>query len=101
MVMDRTDGHVSTRVNAPVDGLLFFSEPYYSERYAYVDGRRVPALKANLAFTAVPVPAGEHRVELRYTPSSFYLGSAISGVTGAGYAGLALIRRRRKTAPAA
>jgi hypothetical protein len=93
---DRPDGFVAVRVKAPQPGHLFLSEPIYSERRAYIDGIRVPALKADLAFTAVAVPAGEHRIELRYTPSSFYAGSLISGATGIGYAGLALIRRRRK-----
>ena len=95
-VVDRPDGLVLTRVHAPAAGYLFFSEPYYPERHAFIDGVRVPTAKADLAFTAVAVPAGEHRVELRYTPSSFYLGSLISGATGAGYAGLAVMRRRRK-----
>jgi uncharacterized membrane protein YfhO len=94
--MDQIDGRVSASVNAPVDGFVFFSEPYYRERHAYIDGHRVRALKANLAFTAVPVSAGPHRVELRYVPSSFYVGSAISGMTVAGYGGLAVRRRRRQ-----
>jgi uncharacterized membrane protein YfhO len=94
--VDRVDGYVSARVNAPADGFVFLSEPYYSDRHAYVDGHRVSAARANLAFTAIAVPAGEHQVELRYVPVPFYLGSAISGVTGAGYAGVAWIRRRRK-----
>lgn len=96
-VMDRADGHVSVRVNAPADGFVFLSEPYYSERRAYVDGRRVTAARADLAFTAVAVPAGKHVVELRYEASSFYLGSVISGMTGLGYAGMAVARRRRRT----
>ena len=95
--MDRADGYVAVRVNAPADGFVFLSEPYYPERRAYVDGRRVNAVRADLAFTAVAVPAGEHLVELRYEASSFYLGSAISGVTGFVYAGRAFVRRRRRT----
>ena len=93
---DRTDGLVAARVSAPSGGVLFFSEPFYSERRAYVDGKRVDAYRADLAFTAVPVPAGYHRVELRYTPTSFYLGSLVSGVTGAGYLGAGLRRRKRR-----
>ena len=94
-VKDRPDGRVSAHVNARTDGFLFFSEPSYAERKATVDGRPAPALRANLAFTAVAVPAGEHDVELRYRPSSFYLGSLISGATAAGYV-LVFIRRRRR-----
>jgi uncharacterized membrane protein YfhO len=83
-------------VNAPTDGFLFFSEPFYPERRASIDGHTVPLLRANLAFTAVAVPAGAHDVELRYVPSRFYLGSVISSVTAAGYASVFVRRRRRK-----
>jgi hypothetical protein len=93
---DRPDGFVAARVDAPTNGLVFFSEPYYPERHAFVDGKQVDAYRANLAFTAVPVPAGYHRVELRYTPTSFYVGSLVSGVTGAGYLGAGVRRRRRR-----
>jgi hypothetical protein len=94
-VMDQPDGRVVARVDAPSDGHVFFSEPYYTERRATVDGRRVPMSRANLTFTAVAVPAGQHEVELRYTPSSFYLGSLVSGATVAGYA-FAFVRRPRR-----
>lgn len=95
-LMDRPDGRVAAHVDAPTDGFLFFSEPSYPERHATIDGRRVPALRANLAFTAVAVPAGQHDVELRYTPSRFYLGSLISSLTAGGYAFVFVRRSRRK-----
>ena len=94
-LVDRPDGRVAAHVDAPTDGFVFFSEPSYPERRATLDGRRVPARRANLAFTAVAVPAGRHDVELLYRPSTFYLGSLISGVTAAGYA-IAWLRRRRQ-----
>jgi hypothetical protein len=94
-VKDRADGRVAVHVDAPAAGYLFLSEPYYRERHAYLDGARVPTLKANLTFTALAVPAGRHEVELRYSPDSFYLGSAISGMTVAGYVGVAFLRRRK------
>jgi len=95
-LMDRPDGRVAAHVDAPADGFLFFSEPSYPERHATIDGRSVPALRANLAFTAVAVPAGQHEVELRYTPSRFYLGSLISSLTAGGYAFVFVRRSRRK-----
>jgi hypothetical protein len=94
--MDRPDGYVSAHVKAPTDGFLFFSEPSYPERTATIDGHPAQAVRANLAFTAVAVPAGEHDVELRYKPSSFYLGSLISGATAAGYAFVFIRRPRRR-----
>ena len=94
-IKDRADGRVSAHVDAPTDGFVFFSEPWYPERHATLDGHRVQALKANLTFTAVAVPSGRNEVELRYTPSRFYLGSLISAVTAVGYA-IVWIRRPRQ-----
>jgi hypothetical protein len=95
-VVDQPDGRVVAAIDATADGYVFFSEPYYTERRAAVDGRRVQMFRANLTFTAVAVPAGRHEVELRYVPSSFYAGSLISGVTAVGYAFVWVRRPRRK-----
>jgi hypothetical protein len=81
LVQDQTDGRIILRVSAPADGLVFLSEPYYPEREAFVDGTAVESFKANLAFTAIPVPAGAHRVELRHVPGSFYFGAGVSFAT--------------------
>jgi uncharacterized membrane protein YfhO len=81
VVQDRADGEVAAEVEAPVDGVVYFSEPYFRERRAYVDGELVEVRKANLAFTAIPVKAGHHRVELRFVPITFYAGAGISGLT--------------------
>ena len=84
---DQVDGRLVAIVNAPASGYVFLSEPFYPERKAFVDGQPVTAVKANLAFTVVPVPAGTHELELRYVPTSFRLGMAISGLTLLGWAG--------------
>jgi hypothetical protein len=81
LVQDRPDGRVTVRYDAPTPGVLLFSEAFYSERRAYVDGRAVPTRRANVAFTAIEVPAGPHRVDLRYVPVSFYSGLGVSAIT--------------------
>jgi hypothetical protein len=91
---DRSDGKLTLRYDAPRDGVLFVSEAFYPERRAYVDGREVPTVKANVAFTAIPVPAGRHRVELRYVPVSFFLGAGITTATIFAWAILAWRRHR-------
>jgi hypothetical protein len=62
---------------------------------ATVDGAPAPLLRANHAFRAVPVPAGEHRVELRYRPGAVRLGAGLSLLGALGLAALGLVRRRR------
>jgi uncharacterized membrane protein YfhO len=93
---DAPDSHVTADVDAPVAGFVFLSEPFYPERVAFVDGRTVQARKANLAFTAVPVPAGRHRVELRYMPSSFNTGLVVSALTMVAWTGAAVLARSRR-----
>lgn len=68
-------------VSAPCDGVLVFSETFYPGCEVRIDGRRVPIWPANVAFTAAPVGAGEHRVEWRFVPTSFYRGLAAAALT--------------------
>src|SRR3954470_24760864 len=81
IVADVPGGDVALVSNAPTDGLVFLSEPYYPERVAFVDNAPVMSVNANVAFTAVPVSAGRHVVELRYVPRWFNRGLVIGGVT--------------------
>jgi hypothetical protein len=78
---DQFDGGMIVDVTAPHDGVVFFSETYYRDRRAWVDGRRIGRLKVNLAFTGVPVSAGRHRIELRFDMRSLWLGAGLSVLT--------------------
>lgn len=77
-IQDRMDGTMRVDVDAPRDGIVFFSETFYPERRAEVDGRRAPRLKVNMAFTGVRVSAGHHRIELRYDARVFWIGFGVS-----------------------
>jgi hypothetical protein len=59
-------------------GLLVLSEIYASGWQATIDGEAVPILPTNHALRGVPLPAGEHTVELRYEPLSLRVGLVIS-----------------------
>jgi hypothetical protein len=75
---DRLDGRMTALVDAPAAGIVFLSEPFYDERRAWVDGHAVTPLKVNLAFTAVPIGAGPHRIELAYDSRPMYVGIVLS-----------------------
>ncbi|HVQ14425.1 MAG TPA: YfhO family protein [Vicinamibacterales bacterium] len=92
-MQDQLDGRLMANVQAPQSGYVFLSEALYSEREAFVDGQHVTPVRANLAFTAVPVPAGSHQLELVYTPTSFRLGLGVSVLTIMMWVGLS--RRQR------
>jgi hypothetical protein len=69
-----------------------------------LDGLEAPLLRANVAFRAVAVPAGRHRVEMRYRPASVTVGLTISAVAALVAAALwaaSLLRARRAGAASA
>ena len=81
-------------------GLLVLSEAYYPAWKAYVDGEPAPLYVADHVLRAVPVPAGEHTVELRYESWTLRTGLAVSL---SAYLALVVLvvsaaRRRRKGA---
>jgi uncharacterized membrane protein YfhO len=65
-------------VDAAGAGLLVVTDTFFPGWYARLDGVPVPIVRADFAFRAVHVPAGRHRVELRYAPASLRLGMAIA-----------------------
>jgi hypothetical protein len=61
------------------NGLAVFSEIYYPKGWnAYVDGKLTPHFQADFVLRAMVIPAGEHKIEFRFEPKSFILGTTIS-----------------------
>ena len=69
---------VELTVSTACDGYLVFSEPFYPGWRARIDGQPSPIRRANIAFSAVFVPAGQHRVERYYLPDALMVGLAMS-----------------------
>ena len=59
-------------------GLLVLGEVYYPAWKAYVDGEPAPVYLTDHLLRSVPIPAGEHIVELRYESWTLWAGMAIS-----------------------
>ncbi len=69
---------VAVETDLQQDGYLVLTDAYYPGWTATIDGQPAEIERADLMFRAVKVPAGQHRVEMRYQPSSFSIGLAIS-----------------------
>jgi hypothetical protein len=74
------DDELSVDVSAPGEALLVLAFTYMPGWEASVDGASARVLRADSAFMAVPLPAGAKRVELRYRPTSFRVGLALSAL---------------------
>jgi hypothetical protein len=62
-------------------GLLVLSEIDHPDWHAYVDGKHVRLYQTDRALRGVPIPAGDHTVELRYDQLSLRLGLLASAAT--------------------
>jgi hypothetical protein len=61
------------------EGLAIFSEVYYPEGWsATVDGTKTDIKRVNYILRALEVPAGNHTIEFKFEPRSYYLGNKIS-----------------------
>jgi len=73
--------HIAYVSNSTENQLAIFSEIYINEGWnVYIDGNQVDLLKANYVLRAVEVPAGEHKIEMKYEVQSFKSASVMSMV---------------------
>ena len=81
------------RTRGATAAVLVLNDAFYPGWEATLDGVTTPLLRANTAFRAVAVPAGEHVVRMRYRARLFWIGLALAGVTALALS-LALLRER-------
>jgi len=81
VVMARHPERIVLEATTPQDGYLLVSENFYPGWRATVNGQPTEILRANLTLRAIPIRAGQQRVEMWYDPLSFKLGAAISALT--------------------
>jgi hypothetical protein len=77
-VREDASDRVSFEIAAATPGLLVVTRLGDPGWRAEIDGQEAETLRANDAMMAIRVPAGLHRVDLRYAPVSVVIGGAIS-----------------------
>lgn len=71
--------HLVYEYSAPQSVIAVFSEIYYDKGWkAFVDGEEIPHFRANYVLRAAQLPGGNHRVEFKFEPRSYYVGENIS-----------------------
>ena len=82
-------------VSADQPKLMVLTIPYSEGWKAFLDGAEVPVLTANGRYLGLVIPAGEHRVELRYHTPWLTAGALVSLAGILTFAGMALLRKGR------
>ncbi|MGV3705929.1 MAG: YfhO family protein [Arcticibacter sp.] len=93
--------HLTYEYTAGKDMIAVFAEIWYDKGWnAYVDGEKIPHFRANYILRAAQLPGGNHTLEFKFEPVSYYAGENISLIAsilligGIGFAGY----RERKRA---
>ncbi len=61
------------------EGLAVFSEIWYTRGWnAYLNGEKVPLIRANYLLRALRLPPGEHTIEMKFEPRVWAIGQPIS-----------------------
>ena len=94
--------HLVYSYSAPTDVIAVFSEIYYDKGWnMYVDKVKKPYFRADYVLRAAQLEAGNHTVEFKFEPVSYYTGEKISlagSVLLVAALGFALYGNRRKKA---
>ncbi len=93
-IRERRADRLVVDTDASAGGHLIVAEAYQDGWKAMLDGTEVPVRPANVLFRAVAVPAGSHRIELRYRPAAVCWGAALTA-TGLAVLATLLFRRGR------
>ncbi|MFD2161838.1 YfhO family protein [Paradesertivirga mongoliensis] len=71
--------HLTYEYSAANDVIAVFSEIWYDKGWnTYVDGEKIPHFRANYVLRAAQLPGGNHKVEFKFEPTSYYTGETIS-----------------------
>lgn len=78
-LVDYRPDHLVYEYSAPQDALAVFSEIYYDKGWkAFIDGQEIPYFRADYVLRAAQLPGGNHKLEFKFEPQSYYMGENIS-----------------------
>ncbi|HXF11164.1 MAG TPA: YfhO family protein [Desulfuromonadaceae bacterium] len=87
---------VEIDADASEPSVVVVAQTYYRHWQAFVDDRPATLFRANVAFQAVPIPAGPHHVRLQYIDRTFRAGLAVALVTLLVCAAMTVFCHRKK-----
>ena len=81
-LLDYTPNKLFYDANVAANSLAVFSEIYYQKGWkAFVDGDEQEILRANYVLRALELSPGQHKIEFRFEPASYFVGNKIMMVS--------------------
>ena len=77
-VLSYASSAVTLQTHSAVDSLLIATDTYYPGWKASIDGRPTRIYAADVAFRGIRVPAGDHRIGMRFVPHILYYSAILS-----------------------
>ncbi|MFI5202722.1 MAG: YfhO family protein, partial [Candidatus Kapaibacterium sp.] len=104
LTMEYKNEDVTIHTKTAGNRLLFMSDTWYPDWHATIDGKPTPIYRADYAFRAIAIPAGQHELTLTYYDPHYVAGRTISLTTnalaliglGIGITGFSFSRRRKR-----
>jgi hypothetical protein len=79
--IEYTENEQKFNVNSPKPTIMVFSEIYYPEWEATIDGNQVPVILVNHSLRAIEMPVGKHQVVMKYSTKQFNFGAIVSSLS--------------------
>ncbi len=73
-----TPDEMDINVSAPANSFLVASEVWYPGWKAYVDGVRTRIYRTDYVLRGIPMPKGNHKLALKFSPGTYHIGVALS-----------------------
>ena len=71
--------HLVYNFSSKTDQVAVFSEIYYENGWnAYINGQKVPYVRANYLLRAMPLKAGNYSIDYKFEPKSYTIGNTIA-----------------------
>ncbi|HYD21335.1 MAG TPA: hypothetical protein VEB40_07675 [Flavipsychrobacter sp.] len=73
--------NLSFRSRNSQEGFAVFSDIWYPDWKAFIDGKEVPIIRTNYILRGLKIPAGEHKIEFRFESESFAKGGMMAAIS--------------------
>lgn len=100
-LLELDDTYVKANVTSYTDGMLYIPTAYDEGWTVYIDGEKAELYEHESHILMTEITAGEHVVEMKYTPAGFLPGAAVTAVCAViliAWAVLSVKRGRREKA---